>query len=392
MSLSGINNTGNICFINSTFQCMSNTPMFREFIKIYIKQDMRLIEVINKFNLGKFKAKEIKIECAKILLENEHTDSITDSITDSEKQILKHIIKHSFDIYIYISFKDVMKKLIEKKNKVINIDSFMSITEELSKDTGFEHLFSGEQNDPHEFMMYLFDKIHNSKVSQVKISNPENLSDLEIYSRLLFLDFKSRYENNYSYLVKNLYYYILNCIECSNCKNKSNSVCPNDILCLSIPDLPNDITIYDCLNEMFKIDNINYVCEKCKNSEGNLIEKKLLSEPPSSLIIKLKRYAAINNSNRITKINKMIAYPDILNIQKYFCGNNILKEYKLHGIINHTGSMNGGHYYSYVKNLKEDNKTFNEQWECCNDSRVSNISDEEAMSSQNAYILFYSIL
>ena len=122
MSLSGINNTGNICFINSTFQCMSNTPMFREFIKIYIKQDMRLIEVINKFNLGKFKAKEIKIECAKILLENEHTDSITDSITDNEKQILKHIIKHSFDIYIYISFKDVMKKLIEKKNKVINID------------------------------------------------------------------------------------------------------------------------------------------------------------------------------------------------------------------------------------------------------------------------------
>ena len=120
----------------------------------------------------------------------------------------------------------------------------MSISEELSKDTGFEHLFSGEQNDPHEFMMYLFDKIHNSKVSQVKISNPENLSDLEIYSRLLFLDFKSRYENNYSYLVKNLYYYILNCIECSNCKNKSNSVCPNDILCLSIPDLPNDINDY----------------------------------------------------------------------------------------------------------------------------------------------------
>ena len=88
----------------------------------------------------------------------------------------------------------------------------------------------------------------------------------------------------------------------------------------------------------------------------------------------------------------MIHYPDILNIQKYFCGNNILKEYKLHGIINHTGSMNGGHYYSYVKSLKEDNKTFDEQWLCCNDSRVNNISNEEAMSSQNAYMLFYSIL
>ena len=391
MSLSGLNNQGNQCFINATFQCLSNTSTFREFIKIYEKQDIKLIQVINKFNLGKFKAQAIKNECIKILKNQEESDSESISITDNEKQILKHIIKYSCDIYIYISFKDIMKKLIEKKNKVISIESFMSITEELSRDTGFDHLFNGEQNDPHEFMMYLFDKIHNAKLSQVKISNPENILDLEIYSRLLFTDFKSRYENNYSYLVKNLYYYILNCIECSNCKNKSNSVCPNDILCLSIPETKNDITIYDCLNEMFKIDNISYVCEKCKNSEGNLIEKKILSEPPSSFIIKLKRYAS-NNSNRITKINKMIHYPNILNIQKYFCGNNVLKEYKLHGIINHSGSINGGHYYSYVKSLKEDNKTFDDQWIVCNDSRVNTISEEEAMSSQNAYILFYSIM
>ena len=50
------------------------------------------------------------------------------------------------------------------------------------------------------------------------------------------------------------------------------------------------------------------------------------------------------------------------------------------------------HFNHYVKSLKEDNKTFDEQWLCCNDSRVNNISNEEAMSSQNAYILFYSIM
>jgi len=392
MSLSGLANLGNTCFINSTLQCVSNTPFIREFIKTYEIKDIKLIEVINKFNLGKFKAQDIKIECAKIL--SEHSDNIP----DNEKQILKHLIKFSFDIYIYITFKDIMKELINKTNKVINISSFMSITNELTQGTGFEHLFSGEQNDPHEFMMYLFDKIHNSKVSQVKINKPSNLSDTDIYSVLLFTDFKSRYENNYSFLVKNLYYYILNCIECSKCKHKSHSVSPNDILCLSIPetsdtsDTSDMITIYDCLNEMFKIDKISYTCENCKNDEGNLIEKKILSEPPTSLIIKFKRYASVNKSNRISKINKMIAYPNILNIQKYFCGSNVLREYKLHGIINHSGSMNGGHYYSYVKNLKEDNKTFDEQWVCCNDSRVNNISEEEAMTSQNAYILFYSII
>ena len=88
----------------------------------------------------------------------------------------------------------------------------------------------------------------------------------------------------------------------------------------------------------------------------------------------------------------MILYPDILNIQKYFCGNHKLNEYKLHGIINHIGSMNGGHYYSFVKKLNEDNKTFDDQWICCNDSQVNTISEEEAMTSQNAYMLFYSLI
>ena len=45
MSLSGLNNPGNLCFINSTLQCISNTSIFREFIKIYEKQDIKLIQV-----------------------------------------------------------------------------------------------------------------------------------------------------------------------------------------------------------------------------------------------------------------------------------------------------------------------------------------------------------
>ena len=119
------------------------------------------------------------------------------------------------------------------------------------------------------------------------------------------------------------------------------------------------------------------------------IEKKILSEP-KTLIIKLKRYSTNYIRNRIEKITKMIEYPNILNINNYYCGNDLLK-YKLYAIINHTGTMNGGHYYSYIKTLKDDNTTFNDQWICCNDSQVSNISEEEAMNSQNAYILFYTI-
>ena len=384
MSSSGIKNTGNNCFIISALQALSNTPVIRDFIEHYIPQDAKLMKVINKYSLGQYKAQDIKAECSKILISN------SDTLDNSEKNILTHLVKYSYDIYIYISFKDIIQRLTKIKSKVLSIVSFISITEELTKGQDFEHLFNGEQNDPHEFIMYLFDKINNSKKTQVKINNPSNFLNLDIYSKLLFEDFKSRYENNYSYLVKNLYYYVLNCIECSKCKHKSHNVCPNDILCLSIPEINGNITIYDCLDDMFKIDFITYECENCKNTEKNLIEKKILSEPPSSLIIKLKRYAS-NKNNRITKKTDMIYYPNILNIQKYFCGKDILKNYKLRSIINHSGSMNGGHYYSYVKNLQDDNKTFDDQWVCCNDSQVNNITEEQAMSSQNAFMLFYSI-
>ena len=392
MSHPGIRNTGNECFLNATLQCLSVSPFIREFILRYTKKDIQLLEVIDKFNLGKFKADDIKFECKRILSEQSETINI------DEKIILEQLIKHSFDIFIYISFKEIIRLLSDNdnKDKIISNSSFISISRELSKNTSFSHLFSGQQCDPHEFMVYLLEKLHNAKSSIISINIPENVNELDIYSSLRLKDLKSRYENDYSYFVKNLYYYILNCVQCSKCKHKSDKVEPHNTLCLSIPDtLSNEtsnessnINLYDCLNEMFKIDNSDYKCEKCDNRENNLKEEKILSEP-KTLIINLKRYGSISR-NRTERINKMIKYPSILNMQNYYCGDEELNKYKLYAIINHTGTMNSGHYYSYIKTLQDDDKTFNEQWICCNDSRVSNITEEEAMNSQNAYILFYT--
>lgn len=395
MSRCGIFNNGNECYINATIQCFAISPCIRDFIKRYNKDDEKLIEVINKFNLGKFKAQDIKIECDKILIEQANTLSI------DEKKILSHLIKYSYDIFIYISLKEIIKKLNNNDSKHINNKAFVSIAQELTKGNSFEHLFNGEQNDPHELMAFLLDKLHNAKSSIVPIDIPQDIDSLDIYYKLYLTQFKARYENDYSYFVKNLYYYILNCIECSKCKYKSYNLSPNDILCVSIPELPdkNDVnnpttsnitTIYDCLNEMFKIDdNITYKCDKCENKEGNLMEKKILSKP-KTLIIKLKRYSNSDFRTMPKKINTMVYYPEYINMQKYYCGD-LPQNYKLYAIINHIGSINGGHYYSYIKNLKEDNKTFDDQWICCNDSRVNNISEEEAMTSNNAYILFYTL-
>lgn len=93
----------------------------------------------------------------------------------------------------------------------------------------------------------------------------------------------------------------------------------------------------------------------------------------------------------LRKISKMINYPLSLDIKNYYCGEGIDTKYELYGVINHIGNLNGGHYYSFIRNTEEDGK-FSDNWQCCNDERVSAISQEEAFSSTNAYILFYTLV
>ena len=385
MSRCGLRNSGNDCFMNASIQCLAVSPFIRKFIKYYDNEDSKIIGIINKFHLGKYKADDIKIECDRIILDK------ADSISKEDVDLLKKLSKNSADFYIYVSFKDLIKSLNTKKDKVINNSAFLSITRELSEDSGFDHLFNGSQNDPHEFMAYLLDRLHRAKSASITIEYPENMKDLCLYSQLYLKHYKTKYEEDYSYFVKHFYYYILNCVECSKCKNKTHDVSPNDIMCVSIPSSKeNDsktYNIYDCLNEMFKVEVIDYKCEKCQNTEENLMEKRIISQPKTSLIIKIKKYEQVGN--RLVKNNKMIYYPELLNIQQYFCGQ-ILKEYELYGIVNHIGSLNGGHYYSYIRDIDANGK-FTDQWLCCDDSKVYKISTEQAMLSQNAYVLFYNI-
>ena len=134
---------------------------------------------------------------------------------------------------------------------------------------------------------------------------------------------------------------------------------------------------------MFKIESIDYKCENCKNVKNNKIEKKIMNIP-KTLIMKIKKY--YNIDNRMIKNNQAIKYPPILDIQTYIIGNESVK-YELYAIINHVGSINSGHYYSYVKKYNTKTNTFFNQWNCCNDSnRIVHVFQQ--VLSKHVFLFF----
>lgn len=376
----GLVNSGNDCFINSAIQCLAVSPFIHEFIKRYREEDNKMVLIINKYKLGKLKADEIQEYIKKLLDENKN-------IIGEEKRILKQIEKYSGDIFIYTCCKELVNNLHSRNYKNISCQTLISVAKEITVTSGFEHLFTGEQNDPHEFLAFLLDKMHNSKSSEVKIELPAHYDTLDPYYKLYLKHLKTRFQNDFSMFVKNFYYYILNCVECSACNNQTLDASPNDIMCVSLPynwKSNNNIRLEECIQEMFSVEDIEYKCEKCGNTENNRIDKKLLTKP-KTLIIKIKKYAQIGRM--LAKVNKMVHYPETISLKDYFCGVEI-QDYHLYGVINHIGNIGGGHYYSFIKDYNKDYQ-FENKWYLCNDTNVKEISLNEVMQSNNAYMLFY---
>ena len=58
-------------------------------------------------------------------------------------------------------------------------------------------------------------------------------------------------------------------------------------------------------------------------------------------------------------------------------------KYSLIAIINHSGTLNRGHYWAFIKDLHSST------WYSCNDKSVFNV-EENYVNNATSYILFYS--
>lgn len=327
--LSGMANLGNTCFINSCMQVLSHTYKFNELL-----DDENLNKKINK------------VSDSLILLE-----------------------------------WDNLRKMLWSNNCVISPAKWLKTIHSVAKAKNALLFTEYSQNDSHEFLLFILDCFHNSLKREVDMNIKGNIEcEQDKLAVSCYNMIKKLYENEYSEIVK--LFFGIHVSQISDLNNNILSFNPEPFLNIDIP-IPDkkNISIMDCLDKYTDYDLLtgeNQWFNEKENKKMDVKKNIAFWSLPEIFIVTFKRF-----KNTLKKNQVLIDFPlTDLDLSKYVKGYN--KEtyvYDLYGIINHSGNLLGGHYWSFIKNA-------NDNWYTFNDTMVQNMNTDKLISP-NAYCLFY---
>lgn len=267
-----------------------------------------------------------------------------------------------------------------------------------------ETFSTSSQQDAQEFLEFLLDGLHedlNPHASKPKL-NPLTEGE-ERQRELLPMQVASQVEwqrythQNYSITVNWLQGQLSSRLTCLTCRVTSTTYSP--FMYLSLPilvDQRGTFTLHDCLREFTKDEILSgddaWHCPNCK-TRRKATKKLTIMRLPHILIIHLKRFT--NQGRWRDKLNTQIDFPlTELNLTEYVPpplspeatrGTRVRMEsspettppfyYNLYGIVNHYGSLQGGHYTAVVKD------SFRKVWNTFDDSKTSPIDESRVLVS-----------
>ena len=327
--LSGLANLGNTCFINSCMQVLSHTYKLNE-----ILDD---VNINNKLN----------------------------------KQV---------DSFLIIEWNQ-LRQMLWKENCTVSPVKWISTIHKIAKVKGAILFTEFSQNDSHEFLLFILDCFHNSLKREVDMKIKGNIeSEQDKLAVSCYNMIKKLYENEYSEIL-NLFFGI-HVSQISDTNNHVLSYNPEPFLNIDIP-IPEkkSVSIIDCLDEYTNYELLDKENQWFYEKINKKIDAKkyiIFWSFPEIFIVTFKRF-----KNSLKKDQRLIDFPiENLDLSKYVKGYD--KQgyiYDLYGIINHSGNLMGGHYWSYIKNA-------NGNWYTFNDTIVKQMEIHKLISV-NAYCLFY---
>lgn len=330
--LSGLTNLGNTCFLNSTMQVLSHTYELNNFL---------------------------------------------------EMKTYKKKLNNKYDSALLIEW-DELRGLLWKENCIISPFKFVKTVQKLAQLKG-QDMFTGfNQNDLPEFLIFVIDCFHNAISREVNMTiEGEIKDDKDKIAVKCFERIKQMYENDYSEIWKMFYGIQVSQLENAKTGEKL-SMTPEPYFIINLPIPPDNKSpnLLDCFDLYVESELLNGDNGIKIETTGEKIEAKknlMFWSFPDILVIDIKRFNATNRKNQI-----MVDFPlENLNLSKYVIGYD--KDsyiYDLYGVCNHSGSVYGGHYTSFVKNA-------NDKWYYYNDTSVSEVGMAQQILSPKAYCFFY---
>ncbi len=329
--LSGLVNYGNTCYMNSAIQCLSNIPKLTFYFK--------------------------------------------------SKRFIKDLNEESDERNLVVQWYKLVEG-IWSSNCVISPQSFRREVKLLALKQGLNLNFVGNgQNDVQEFLLFMIDNMHNALNKKVNmVISGTVCNDLDKAALEAMKSWKIYFKDNYSIFVDLFYSQLSSSIY--SLKGELLSTTYDPCCFYALPITGSSKNLYDCFDNFTsndKLDGDNKWLNEKTNEYLEVNKKINFWSLPKILIIVLKRF-----DNHGRKNNSLIKFPFELDLCKYCVGykKNTYK-YNLISVANHIGSLNSGHYFSYVKNT-------NDNWYKYDDTMVSQISKSDIVS-ESAYCLFYQI-
>lgn len=243
------------------------------------------------------------------------------------------------------------------------------------------------QEDCAEFCQFLLDTLNDElKLNSPLLPNNPPTNDSINTPEKAWLQYS--YSNN-SPITQRFVGQLESKLHCQRCGKKKLTYETFSILSLPIPNVPN-CNIMECFRQFFRPHQLlspnQWFCESCKQNTDST-QQYLMTKKPQMLIIQLKRF-----NNHLNKNNCFIQYPVILD-EKYTgfsepSGTNgsPMFKYQLYSVVCHRGSINAGHYTTYVY------KGNQKGWYYFDDTIYRPIQIPTEFITPDAYLLFYKLV